>query len=89
MVLLGECVISSVLCHHNKNLKRQTLKPLVCHSSKTDGTDRVSALGQTVLQLSFIYKIKEYTSLSREGMPTQKTRRESEKKSEHTGERNP
>ena len=26
-------------------------KPLACHSSQTDRTDRVSALGQTVLQL--------------------------------------
>ena len=31
----GECVISSVLYHHNKNLKWRTLKPLVHHSSWT------------------------------------------------------
>ena len=38
----GDCVISSVLSCHNKNLKWWTLKPSVHHSS------------QTVLQLSFI-----------------------------------
>ena len=31
----GECVISLVLSHHNKNLKQRTLKPSVCHSSRT------------------------------------------------------
>ena len=46
-------VISSVLSHHNKNLKRQMLKPSACHSCQTDRviglgswTDRVIALGQ-------------------------------------------
>lgn len=33
--LSGECVISSVLSHHNKNLKRWTLKPSAHHSSQT------------------------------------------------------
>ena len=41
-LLSGECVISLVLSHHNKNLKRRTLKPSMCHSSQTD---HVSALG--------------------------------------------
>ena len=27
--------MSLVLSHHNKNLKQRTLKPLVCHSSRT------------------------------------------------------
>ena len=44
------------------------LKPSACHSS------------QTVLQLSFIQKIKENTSSRREGMPTQKTQREEREK---------
>ena len=33
--LSGEYVISSVLSYHNKNLKQWTLRPLVCHSSRT------------------------------------------------------
>ena len=33
--LSGECVISSVLSHHNKNLNRWTLKPSARHSSRT------------------------------------------------------
>ena len=33
--LSGECIISSVLSHHNKNLKWCTLKPSVHHSSWT------------------------------------------------------
>ena len=48
ITLSGECGISSVLSRHNKNLKRRMLKPSICLSSQTD---RVSALGQTVLQL--------------------------------------
>ena len=36
MVLSGECVISSGLSHHSKNLKWRTLKPSVCHGSWTD-----------------------------------------------------
>ena len=35
VALSGECVISSVLSCHNKNLKRWTLKPSVHHSSWT------------------------------------------------------
>ena len=57
--MLGECVISSVLSRHNKNLKQQTLKLLECHSSQIDHvialssrTDRVIALGDgSVLHL--------------------------------------
>ena len=61
--LLGEYVLSSALSRHNKNLKRWTSSQMDrCYSS--------------VLQLSFIQKIKENTSLRREGMPTQKTQRE-------------
>ena len=41
----GECVISSVLSPHNKNLKWRTLKPLVHHSSQCYSS---------MLQLSFI-----------------------------------
>ena len=40
--LSGECEISSVLSHLNKNVKRQTLKPSACHSSQTG---RVIPLG--------------------------------------------
>ena len=32
-ILSGECVISSVLSRHNKNLKQRMLKPSVPHSS--------------------------------------------------------
>ena len=46
--VLGECVISSVLSHHNKNLKQQTLHLLACHSSWTD------QCYSSVLQLSFV-----------------------------------
>ena len=37
-VMSGECVISSVLSRHHKNLKRRTLKPSdrLCLSSRTD-----------------------------------------------------
>ena len=34
-ILSGECVISSGLSRHNKNLKQQTSKPSVHHSSQT------------------------------------------------------
>ena len=69
---MGECVISSVLSHHNKNLNRhmgQHYSPWMdqCYSSW---------MGQhysSMLQLSFIQKVKENTSLRQEGMPTQKT----------------
>ena len=39
----GECVISLVLSHRNRNLKRQTLKPSVHHSSWTVVQLRVTA----------------------------------------------
>ena len=44
-VMSGECVISSVLSRHHKNLKRWTLKPLdrLCLGS---WTDHVTAFGQ-------------------------------------------
>ena len=35
VLLSGECIISLVLSRHNKNLKRQTLKPSACHKSRT------------------------------------------------------
>ena len=59
-----ECIISSVLSRHNKNLKRRMDQ---CYSSW---------MGQWVLQLSFIYKVKGNTSSRCEGMLTQKTQRE-------------
>ena len=45
VLLLWQCVISSVLSRSNKNLKWRRLKPSdrLCHSSRTD---RVSTLGQ-------------------------------------------
>ena len=58
-----------VLSHHNKDLKRGTLKPLVRHSS---WTVHVIVLGRII----FISKIKENTSLRCEGMLTQKIQRE-------------
>ena len=70
LMMSGECVISSVLSHHNKNLKQQTLHLLACHSSWTD------QCYSSMLQLSFIQKIKENISLRSEGMPIQKTQRE-------------
>ena len=77
--MLGECVISSVLFHHNKNSKRQTsVTSDRCYSSQTalrysSWTDQCHS---SMLQLSFIWKIKENTSLRHEGMLTQKTWRE-------------
>ena len=64
---VGEFVISSLLSHHNKNLKQwmdQHYSSWMdqCHSS--------------ILQLSFIQKVKENTSSRYEGMLTQKTQRE-------------
>ena len=55
MYLSGECVISLVLSHNSKNLKRRMLKPSerTCLSSQIERvtalsswTDRVTALGQ-------------------------------------------
>ena len=68
----GECVISLVLSRHNKNLKQWTLKPSdrPCLSCRTD------QCYSSLLQLSFIWKIRENTSSRREGMPTQRTQRE-------------
>ena len=42
-LLSGKCVISLVLSHHNKNLKRRTLRPSAWHSSGTVLQLRVSA----------------------------------------------
>ena len=79
-------VISSVLSHLNKNLKQQTSKSLACHSSQTvrvialgSQTDHVIALGQisvTALSYSQFYLENNRKIHPREGMPTQKTRRE-------------
>ena len=33
--LSGECITSLILSHHNKKLKRRTLKPSACHNSRT------------------------------------------------------
>ena len=86
--MCGEHVISSVLSHHNKNLKRRMLKPSARHSSWTvhvtalsSWTDRIIALGQinvTALCNSSVLfrKYKENTSSRCEGMPNQKTQRE-------------
>ena len=54
--------ISLVLSHHNKNLKHHSPRTDQCYSS--------------VLQLSFILKVKENTSLRTEGMPIQKIQKE-------------
>lgn len=62
--------ISSLLSHDNKNLKRWTIKPSACHSSRTAC---VTVLGQITFYLE--NKRKIYLS-RREGMPTQKTQRE-------------
>ena len=59
--------MSSVLSSPNKNLKRWTDQ---CYSPQTD------QYYSSVLQLSFIQKVKENTSSRHKGMPTQKTRRE-------------
>ena len=66
-ILSGECVISSVLSHHNKNLKRWTGLTALRWTSECYSS---------MLQLSFIQKIKENTSSRHDSMPTQKTRRE-------------
>ena len=64
-------VISWVLSHHNKHLKRRTSITALghCYSSRT------GQCYSSVSQLSFIQKIKENTSSRHEDMPTQKTRR--------------
>ena len=54
--------ISLVLSHHNKNLKHHSPRTDQCYSS--------------VLQLSFILKVKENTSSRTEGMPIQKIQKE-------------
>ena len=66
--LSGECVISSVLSHHNKNLKWRT-------SIRALGWASVTALGQTGVT-GPCYSSEENTSSRREGMSTQKMRRE-------------
>ena len=43
-LLSGQWVISSVLSHLNKNLRRWTLKPSTCHSSQTDHVSWLSWL---------------------------------------------
>ena len=52
-----ECVISSILSRHNKNLKQQTLKPFdrPCLSSQRDRySSQTDQCHSSVLQLSFI-----------------------------------
>ena len=59
----GECVISSVLSHHNKNLKRQMLKPSVCHSSQTDCVSalrKISVTAPFYLENKGKYILKEW-----------------------------
>ena len=73
-------IISSVLSHHNKNLKRWTLKPSARHSSQTDHVNS----SQTD---QFYLEKKENTSSRLEGMPTQKTWREREGVCAQVGER--
>lgn len=92
--MCGEHVISSVLSHHNKNLKRRMLKPSARHSSWTghvtalsSWTDRIIALGQINVTApcnsSVLFrKYKENTSSRCEGMPNQKMRREREREKE-------
>ena len=47
LVMSGECVISSILSHHNKNLKWWKLKPWTeVVLALGSGTDHVIALGQ-------------------------------------------
>ena len=66
-----ESTISSVLSHHNKNLKQWT-------SVTPPGTDQCHSFQMdqcysSMLQLSFIWKIKENISSRHEGMMTQKS----------------
>ena len=97
--VLRECVISSVLSCHNKNLKQRMLKPLMCHSSQRD---RISTLGQTVLQLldksvlqlcvtaNFYLENKGKYILEAWGHAGPKdTKREWEREYAHTRERSP
>ena len=70
----GVCNFLSMSCH-NKNLDVKALgvsllSDRLCLSSQTD------QCYSSMLQLSFIQKIKENTSSRCEGMPTQKTRKE-------------
>ena len=62
---LGECVISSFLSHHSKNLKWQTSVTAWLQLSLSSGP---------VLQLSFICQARENASSRSEGGPTQKKR---------------
>ena len=72
MILSEECVISSVLSHHNKNLKQRTSITALGHT--------VSQLSdRSVLQLRFIQKIKENTSLRCEGMLTKRLKEKRER----------
>ena len=64
---LGKFVLSSVLSHHNKNLKQWTDQ---CYSPWMD------QCYSRMLQFSFIQKVEENTSSRHAGGPTQKTRRE-------------
>ena len=75
VMLLGEFVISSVLTRCNKNLKQRTDQR---YSPQKDQGDRpwTDQCYDSVLQLSFIQKVKEKTSSRHEGMLTQKTQRE-------------
>ena len=61
VILLGECVVSSVLSHCNKNLKWWA---------------SVTALRWTSVKAQFYLENKQNTSSRHEGMPTQKMQRE-------------
>ena len=82
-------VISSVLSHHNRDLKWQTLKPLAHHSS---WTDRVIALRQISVTApcysSILFrKWQENTSSRHEGMATQRCEEKRGRARERAGER--
>ena len=80
MDVSGECVISSVLSHHNKHMKWWTLKPLVSHNS------------QTVLQLCVIAQLyldnkgKYILEAWRHADPKDAKRRKRERAGEHRRE---
>ena len=82
-------VISSVLSHHNRDLKWQTLKPSAHHRS---WTDRVIALRQISVTApcysSILFrKWQENTSLRHEGMATQRCEEKRGRTRERAGER--
>ena len=87
VLLSGECIIYLVLSHHNKNLKRQTLKPSACHKSRTVLQLHVTA--QFYLENKGKYILEVWGYADPKDTKRRVRERERERVRAHTGERHP